>query len=104
MLLNVASYPIHSSTGGRLVGFATNGDARKCSSSARVYRFAMVSVCRGLLSEKRCDSGQIARFVEMECYSYDDLQRLARHYVTRTVSTDVQSFDSKQTLETGQWV
>lgn len=41
------AYPIHSSVGGKLAGFATSGEARRCSSSALVYRCAIPSLGAG---------------------------------------------------------
>lgn len=35
------SYPIHSSRGGKLVGFATKGEARRRNSTSRSYRCAI---------------------------------------------------------------
>lgn len=37
------SYPIHCSTGGRLGGFTTKGESRRCFSSSGVYLIAMLA-------------------------------------------------------------
>ena len=41
--LSHRAYPIHCSAGGKLGGFTTKGDSRRCINSSGVYRVAMTT-------------------------------------------------------------